>query len=818
MKRIKLIGNILLLFLLIVGKMPANAQSLMSQLTPDDKESYLNQANAMVKFLEGSFNDLGDPELYPSEKLIIINETYLKYFRDNKVQIEDDLDDERKILINKDVQAYLKDIDFFFKEARFEIVVEELELVENASPNFLYVKVKTTRTIKATTIDNKPINSTKTRFLEINVDPIRKDLKIASYYSRKISEDQELKEWWTGLPNVWRQIFITGYVPGDTIAAKELSRIINLENVDISGKANIYHIEPLSRLRKLKSVNISNTLTKDLNPLRNLTNLETLKFAGTSISDVSPLKFITSLKEIDMAKTPVANLEPLTELQSLIKLDCNTTQVSDLSPLSQMLELVSLDCSHTQVTDISPIENLQNLKNLLIAGTAVSNTGALAKLANLENLNIEKTKINSLNDIRKMAKLKTLYCAETSIIESEINKFIVENTECLVVYKSKELASWWNPLSVVWKNKFKEYIKVSTNPTLEQLHQIVNLKSIDLKNNSTITDLAPLANFIYLKELNCSGTGIISIEPLQNLTYLEDLDCSNTKITDISPLVGTVNLRKLNINNTGVTTIAPLTKLTMLEEVYASNTLITDINALVGLKNLKKLHVDNTKTDIVLIEEFINKHSTCFVVYRTKELESWWNSLSKDWIELFNEYEKVGTKPTPENLQNIAGIKAFVIKDKPEITNLNPLKELKQLQTLTIVTSGVEDLRALKSISTLEEFVCTDSPITHLLPLTNMKNLKKVEVNNSALRSLKGLEKLVNITHLGVSGCKVRSLRQLKNLSKLEYLDCSNSRVFFLGAAKQHRLKTLSCYNTNMLKFAVKKFKDGHKSTNVIYY
>ena len=68
-----------------------------------------------VRFLEFLLNTLGDAQSSARDKDVIIRESYLKIFRDGKVQIEDDLLADRKVVTNKDVQAYLKDIEFFIK-------------------------------------------------------------------------------------------------------------------------------------------------------------------------------------------------------------------------------------------------------------------------------------------------------------------------------------------------------------------------------------------------------------------------------------------------------------------------------------------------------------------------------------------------------------------------------------------------------------------------------------------------------------------------------------------------------------------------------
>jgi len=66
-----------------------------------------------VRFLEFLLNTVGNSQTSARDKDVIIRESYLKIFRDGKVQIEDDLVLDRKVVTNKDVSAYFKDIEFF---------------------------------------------------------------------------------------------------------------------------------------------------------------------------------------------------------------------------------------------------------------------------------------------------------------------------------------------------------------------------------------------------------------------------------------------------------------------------------------------------------------------------------------------------------------------------------------------------------------------------------------------------------------------------------------------------------------------------------
>ena len=156
-----------------------------------------------MNFLQFTLNTIGNPKTTTSEKDIIITQSYLKLFRDPKVQIEDDLDPGRKTVTNKDVQAYLKDVDFFFKSAHFSLDIQGIDSLMNDNDEKVYV-VKLNRNLNAVTIEDDTINQNITRYLEVNLNPKSEDLKIVSYYSTKLSEQDDLSNWWQGLVvKVW---------------------------------------------------------------------------------------------------------------------------------------------------------------------------------------------------------------------------------------------------------------------------------------------------------------------------------------------------------------------------------------------------------------------------------------------------------------------------------------------------------------------------------------------------------------------------------------------------------------------------------------
>ncbi|MCB0805947.1 MAG: hypothetical protein KDC05_09130, partial [Bacteroidales bacterium] len=201
-------------------------QNQPTELTSDEINAYKEKVKGLVNYVESTLNFIGDPETVPREKEIAISESYLKVFKDDKVQIEDDLDDNRDVPLHKDVQAYLKDIRFFFRQAEFTFNIEKVDHFVNNQNNHFF-KVTYNRQLKAITVSGDTIDSRKTRYMEVNLDPNKNDLKIASIYTTKLNEKEEIITWWNGLNSTWRNIFGKGRMVWDTL---ELSRIESLKD------------------------------------------------------------------------------------------------------------------------------------------------------------------------------------------------------------------------------------------------------------------------------------------------------------------------------------------------------------------------------------------------------------------------------------------------------------------------------------------------------------------------------------------------------------------------------------------------------------
>jgi hypothetical protein len=87
-----------------------------AQDSKDTLNAEFDEVQGIVSLYRFMLNTVGSEEASTTEKETIINNSYLKIFRDAEVQIEDDLSTDRITALNKSVQGYLRDVDFFFKK------------------------------------------------------------------------------------------------------------------------------------------------------------------------------------------------------------------------------------------------------------------------------------------------------------------------------------------------------------------------------------------------------------------------------------------------------------------------------------------------------------------------------------------------------------------------------------------------------------------------------------------------------------------------------------------------------------------------------
>ena len=854
-------GKWKVVFLLIFcATISATAQQ--KKLTKEDIATYEKDIKNMVTYLQETFNFIGDPNQSSQEKEIIFSQSYTKVFQDDKVQIEDDLDNQRGVTISKDVQAYLKDIDFFFQYAQFTFNIQNINNLykEDGSP---YFKVTMSRKLVGKTVTNDSINDQKTRYMEINLDQKNRSLKIASIYTTKINERQTLRYWWNSMPSPWKNYFAKDLKINDTIPLKSvlqvnegdfiygypilsntgdetmvtawkettlktgidqlyntLKTLCATQEIDVADIKTITTLEPLTELSDLVTLNLEGTNVNDLSPLRNANKLKTLNVSNTQISDLSPLKYDLMITDLDLSGTEVSDLSTLVNLVNLEKLNISNTEVSDLkpleacselkfliaesskvsniSPLAKTENLIALNVNNTKVNDLFPIGNLPALQCLKFSNTQVSSLEALGDMKTLTELYCSNTTVSDLSPLKNHRRLNKVYCDNSGVTVAQASEFSKENPFTLVVYDTHALSEWWNKLPIYWKAVFAKQANIQGNPTTEQLHEVINMTDLDLSGNEYMQNLIPVSRLTNLVNLNLSNTDISQLEPLYGMTNLETIQLEGTYVSNLTPLANMSRLRVLNINSTPVSNIVCLANDSHLETIWAEGTSVN----LTQVKALKE------------------KLPNVNVVFQSDALQNWWNGLDDTWKSVLKQHVPCANlEPTRLELHKMTGIRELSIDQENTITSLDPISNFFWLEKANFNHQGIRDIQPLANKYHLTELQLKDNPISDLTPLENDTLIAVLNLENTQIADIAQLEKLTHLRILNAGGTAIKNLKPLAKMRELEELLINNTNVKSISPIENiPSLKLLKLYNTKVKSKTVNELQLKRYDLNIVYY
>jgi Leucine-rich repeat (LRR) protein len=764
----------------------------------------------IVSFLEYLLNTLGSSATSTRDKEVVIRESYSKIFRDDKVQVEDDLEN-REVVTNKDVVAYLKDVDFFFNDVRFELNIESIQ-GGGTDNNKQFYKVVLQRNLKGTTLEGEEVNSTIPRFIEVNYDPDADGLKIASMYTKGSDEKVALTAWWNDLSYEWKAIFQRKMnFAGDSLAFAEIQRAAAIDSLDLSNNLYIRSLEPLAELSQLRYLNLSATTISDLTPIRNLAHLVDLSVSGTGVTDLQPIRYAASLQRLNISHTGIQSTEPLHRMPAMQWLDAGHSRINDLTFLpgmagmrhlvvqrtpvqsiagvSNLQKMEYLDVSATEVTDLSPLGGLQMLAELRIDSTRVRDLRPLASVNSLKHLSANNSRIDNLEPLKALPALERIYCDQTQIVRSVADAFMAARPSVLVIYDSKDLISWWEALSPGWKQVLLPGKEV---PAKDELARLANSDSLRIGDGAAIDNLEPVKRLPKLRSLNIAGSAVTDLSPLRDLKEVVKLDISNTDISDVGPLRMWKNLAVLKANNTKIQNIDPLASLASLEELYVDDTGINDLHA----------------------QAFLERNPDCLVVYKTYHVQRWWSRLPETWKTVFVPMLKT-SEPRTNDLHKLVETTALSVTEVP-VDDLTALSEFVRLEEIRLSGTAVRDLSPLATFGGLKRLHVTNSPVQELDPLARLTSLEDLDFSGTGVDDLRPIRGLTNLKKISCAGTLVRKLDPMEDMALLEYVDCSNTSVSQLDPIAHLPLRTVKCFNSRVSKREAERLRE--RGVEVVTY
>lgn len=178
------------------------------------------------------------------------------------------------------------------------------------------------------------------------------------------------------------------------------------------------------------------------------------------IEDLEGLQYAKSLRMIDICYTNategkmIKSLAPIAGLTQLKFLYLKQDGISEIDDLELLVNLEELNLFGNTISDVSAIGDMTKLKKLTLEHNGISDISVIAGLESLEYINIA---YNQISNLPELSKLKSVY-------------YLDANNNML------------------------------TNEDVEIIAELRGLRELNLKGNSEITDLKPLAKLIYLEK------------------------------------------------------------------------------------------------------------------------------------------------------------------------------------------------------------------------------------------------------------------------------------------------------------------------------
>jgi hypothetical protein len=789
--------------------------------TKEQISDFSSKVEDQILFLEFLLNTVGNAETSARDKDVIIRESYLKIFRDAKVQVEDDLLQDRKVVTNKDVTAYLKDIEFFYKNVQFKFKIREVKPGQKESGEVFFL-ASLDRTITASGLNGEKISNTKPRFVEINLQDKSQELKIVSIYTTKVSRDEELMTWWNGLSKSWKSYFKERFELAETDSADldMLYRFVSIDSLNLSGNRSIKSLSPLSELRDLKVVDISNTQIQDLGPISNVTFLESLNISNTPTSDIQFIKYSDRLRFLDISNTQVDSIAELINLKNLISLKIQKAPIASFSVIDEFQNLEELDLRESGFNNAENIKSLKKLKKLNLSRNYLINFSALqglvamqyldlsesniqdlsplSEMADLEILDITQTPVGDLNPLANLKKLKKVSADQTQITPLAADNFVRSHPGILLIHHVKDLESWWEALSLAWKEVLKKVNPqiTSDQPTIEILTQTVMVSDINL-DASGIESLNPITRFVNLSSVSFSDNPLVDdLLPLSELKLLKRIVGKNTAVSDLSSIIEVQGLESIDLEGSQVKTILPI----------------------LNFPELTYLNLNGAEFFAEEVPEVLIVKPDLTLVYRTAELITWWDVMSLEWKDLFRAKFSLPESPSTEQLHQLTSRSELVL-ERVGIQDLAPLQVFVNLRKLAVFDAPVSSITHISGLRMLTSLKLSRLPVIDFLPISGLAKLEELDISNTGIEVLEPIANLYELKRLNLSGTNLKALKGLETLYALEELDVASTNLRSLKPLDGlNNLKKLICFNTRLTTRAVDGFKAVHPDCEVRFY
>ncbi len=314
---------------------------------------------------------------------------------------------------------------------------------------------------------------------------------------------------------------------------------------------------------------------------------------------------------------------------------------------------------------------------------------------------------------------------------------------------------------------------------------------------TSLKDISALTNLEYL---GVAYSHVANLEGIENFPKLVALDASSCKLTSVEGVEKASELIALYLGSNSLTSVAGAEKLEKLETLEVSSN---------KLESIPSFKADSKLTNLSLSSN------------KLKKLELNLNNLKSLYADGNEIAEIAVTAPVLETLNlsdnklaALDGLKDLTTVETLDLSGNNSISDLTPIAGMTKLTglgltftdknpaNELVSLEALKDMTELETLTISYTGIKDITPLASLTKLTALTLNNSGVTSTAALEKLSKLTTIDLSANKIQDVSGLKNKKELTSLNLSDNMIKDLtdlkGAFDVEKIKTLN-FKDNMI-------------------
>lgn len=454
---------------------------------------------------------------------------------------------------------------------------------------------------------------------------------------------------------------------------------------------------------------------------------------------------LDNISNIDIYDFEIGDVSQLHLCRNLKKLSLVKCNINDLSGISTLSSLVSLNLFENKIENIFPLSSLTLLDTLNLRNNNIANILSISALVNLRSLILTSNYITDISPLRCSNNLIYLELGDNNL--SDISAiFDLKNLEQLFLYENQLI-------------------------NIPSMKGLAALEVLDIENNE-IKNLDFLGGLTNLKNLFAYSNNINDINSLENLTGLKVIGLTGNNISSIKPLVNNFDLRKNSVIDVRDN---PLTSETILIDIaellnnrvevrFISNFIETIIRT-----NLEK------ESGPLFLDDFMNvTEISCEVDYSIDYTINLMEILICSNLKkiTFNGGEISDLTP----LSNLKNLETLNIRFN-RLESLNGIENITSLTAVNFCSNRLTDISALKYLTGLTNIILSSNNISNLAPLKNLLNLDCLTVMDNNINDISPLYQLTNLQFLYLSNNKIRDIEPLRDMINIKMLFLNDNNI-----------------------------------------